>query len=100
IKKLSRNYTTTQFWICAFDNKISHPTNETIIIMKSNKYILIQLLSLSFFIISCSQAQVKSNNEAGINNLKSDSFWKSKLSEEQYFILREKGTEKPYTGKW
>ncbi|MBK6338440.1 MAG: bifunctional methionine sulfoxide reductase B/A protein [Bacteroidetes bacterium] len=28
-----------------------------------------------------------------------DSFWKAKLSEEQYYILREKGTERPYTGK-
>ncbi len=30
----------------------------------------------------------------------SDSFWKSKLSEEEYYILREKGTESPFTGKW
>ncbi|MBK9634631.1 MAG: bifunctional methionine sulfoxide reductase B/A protein [Bacteroidetes bacterium] len=28
-----------------------------------------------------------------------DSFWKAKLSDEQYYILREKGTERPYTGK-
>jgi len=26
--------------------------------------------------------------------------WKSKLSEEQYRILREKGTERPFSGKY
>lgn len=31
---------------------------------------------------------------------KPDSFWKRVLSKEEYYILREKGTEKPYTGKW
>lgn len=32
--------------------------------------------------------------------LKSDSEWKKNLSEEQYYILREKGTERPFTGKY
>ncbi len=30
---------------------------------------------------------------------KPDSYWKKNLSKEQYYILREKGTEQPYSGK-
>lgn len=34
------------------------------------------------------------------SNKKSEPDWKSKLSEEQYRVLREKGTEPPHTGKF
>ena len=29
-----------------------------------------------------------------------DSEWRNKLSDDQYYILREKGTERPWTGKY
>ncbi|SMD39051.1 peptide-methionine (R)-S-oxide reductase [Reichenbachiella faecimaris] len=31
---------------------------------------------------------------------KSDKEWKKSLSEEQYYILRQKGTERPFTGQY
>ncbi|MEW6701655.1 MAG: peptide-methionine (R)-S-oxide reductase MsrB [Bacteroidota bacterium] len=31
---------------------------------------------------------------------KTDNEWKEKLSSEQYYVLRKKGTEKPYTGEY
>lgn len=33
------------------------------------------------------------------SKLKSESYWHRKLSNEQYYILRNKGTESPFTGK-
>ncbi|MHA1150084.1 MAG: peptide-methionine (R)-S-oxide reductase MsrB [Promethearchaeota archaeon] len=33
-------------------------------------------------------------------NVKKENEWKEKLTEEQYFILRKKGTERPFTGQF
>lgn len=62
------------------------------------------LLLISSHVISCAQVPSKSNTEVALNDTglinKPDSFWKNRLDNEEYYILREKGTEKPYTGKW
>ncbi|RLA64792.1 MAG: peptide-methionine (R)-S-oxide reductase [Epsilonproteobacteria bacterium] len=34
------------------------------------------------------------------NKMSKDDYWKKKLSKEQYHILREKGTEQPFTGEY
>ena len=35
-----------------------------------------------------------------ISQEKKDEYWQKKLSKEQYYVLRQKGTERPYTGKY
>ncbi|MBK8674322.1 MAG: bifunctional methionine sulfoxide reductase B/A protein [Bacteroidetes bacterium] len=58
-----------------------------------------------FFVIlsACGQTKPAKQTKPISNNMENfeqtDSFWKAKLSDEQYYILREKGTERPYTGK-
>lgn len=65
-------------------------------------------LVLTFgFLYACGQ---KTKPEMAIKNLKisedsfninkSESEWKKILSEDQYYVLREKGTERPFTGKF
>jgi peptide methionine sulfoxide reductase msrA/msrB len=63
-------------------------------------YIL--MLNMLFLFSACAQGPKKTNaavlkNDSMMN--KTEDYWKSKLTEEQYYILREKGTERPYTGE-
>ena len=59
---------------------------------------------LMFTISSCGIAQTKTtskNTEAKTFEIsKSEEEWKSQLSEEEYYVLRKKGTERAFTGKF
>jgi peptide-methionine (R)-S-oxide reductase len=72
----------------------------------------IQTILLSAFVlfaVSCSYAQSKSKkypdppvatNNATYPMQLSDAEWKARLNEQQYYILRQEGTERAFTGKY
>lgn len=66
----------------------------------------ITLIILWFSLNSCAQSIDKQNRNKPTMKTepfevkKSEEEWKSELSPEQYYILRQKGTERPFTGKW
>lgn len=68
--------------------------------MKKISFVFNLLLMLS--LNSCAQQTPdQQQKDSGSSKIElTDLQWKSKLSPEQYYILREKGTERPYTGEF
>ncbi len=63
---------------------------------------VVSLIMLSVFSLACT-AQEKTEDkkkDMSVKVQKSDEQWKEELSPEQYFILRQAGTERPHTGKY
>lgn len=62
----------------------------------------IALLSVFLTIIGCnSNAQEKNKKETMTYKVnKTEAEWKQELSAEQYWVLRQKGTERPHTGEY
>ena len=57
----------------------------------------VPLILFLFFAVSCSQIDTKKIKEANV--MKSEEEWKKILTEDQYYVLRESGTERAFTGK-
>ena len=67
--------------------------------MRMIKYASLALVTI--IISSCgAQNSTETKNTMGYNVEKSDSAWRAELSEEEYRVLREKGTERPHTGEY
>lgn len=71
--------------------------------INSGKIIVLLFASLVLMISACGQtnkAESKMENKKENNTIqKSDAEWKKQLSDEQYYVLRQKGTEAAFTGK-
>lgn len=70
--------------------------------MKSSTILIV--LFLSTFVMGCQKSDSSKVSEQKTESTDSmqvnDNEWKSKLTQEEYHILREKGTERPFTGKY
>ncbi|MEO7530971.1 MAG: peptide-methionine (R)-S-oxide reductase MsrB [Sediminibacterium sp.] len=75
----------------------------------SRKYPLLLLLVAAVLSLNCSQAQTKGKKipnppvasaKAGWEMVLTDAQWKARLTTEQYYILREEGTERAGSGKY
>lgn len=62
------------------------------------KGIYLLIIAATVSLTGCAQTQENMSDK--YKTEKSDSAWQAELEPMQYYVLREKGTERPYTGKY
>lgn len=72
------------------------PNRQTINLMKYLPF----LLAIFIFTNCQSQERKTMTEKPNYTVQKTDTEWKNELTDEQYYILRQKGTERPNTGKY
>ena len=65
-----------------------------------NKTYLFGILFFSLTLLNCQNSTINKEPKITFKVSKTDKDWKEELSPEEYEILREKGTERPFTGKY
>lgn len=64
------------------------------------KIIVLIIAGVVFSLTSCAQKKETNHMKDEYQVNKSDSAWKAELKPMEYYVLREKGTERPFTGKY
>jgi peptide-methionine (R)-S-oxide reductase len=64
------------------------------------QYIITGILPILIFALGCQRLTPESTSTQTPNQMNNEEEWKSKLDDESYHVLRQKGTERPFTGKF
>jgi peptide-methionine (R)-S-oxide reductase len=56
-------------------------------------------LLLLVAVVACGQQKDKKQNETPFEIKKTEAEWKKQLTAEEFYVLRQKGTERAFTGK-